>query len=233
MTVMTNGQEVRMCEINFLCVHTKLRSKKLAPVLIREVTRRVNCENVWQAIYTAGISIPTPFGRPTYCHRNINSKKLLEVGFAVLPHGVPLSRYVRAHKIPEETQMMGLREMTLKDVDGVKDLLNSELAKHTKVHFHWNSEEVKHFLMPQQNVVYSYVVEENNEITDMFSFYLLPSSILKDNPSHHKTLNAAYSYYNVSKSGRIIEGISNMLVLAQKEGFDVFNCLDLAQNDRE
>ena len=27
-------------EINFLCVHKKLRSKRLAPVLIKEVTRR-------------------------------------------------------------------------------------------------------------------------------------------------------------------------------------------------
>ena len=31
-----------MVEINFLCVHKKLRSKRLAPVLIREITRRVN-----------------------------------------------------------------------------------------------------------------------------------------------------------------------------------------------
>jgi hypothetical protein len=31
-----------MVEINFLCVHKKLRSKRLAPMLIKEVTRRVN-----------------------------------------------------------------------------------------------------------------------------------------------------------------------------------------------
>jgi glycylpeptide N-tetradecanoyltransferase len=92
---------------------------------------------------------------------------------------------------------------------------------------------VKHFLLPQQNVIYSYVVEDKGQITDFFSFYSLPSSILKENPGDHKTLNAAYSYYNVSKSGRIREGLADMLVFAEKNGFDVFNCLDLHRNDVE
>jgi glycylpeptide N-tetradecanoyltransferase len=42
-----NGKEVKMCEINYLCVHKKLRAKKLAPVLIKEITRRVNCTEVY------------------------------------------------------------------------------------------------------------------------------------------------------------------------------------------
>ncbi len=53
-------------EINFLCVHKKLRSKRLTPVLIKEVTRRCNLANVWQAIYTAGIVLPTPIGTCRY-----------------------------------------------------------------------------------------------------------------------------------------------------------------------
>jgi glycylpeptide N-tetradecanoyltransferase len=47
-------------EINFLCVHKKLRSKRLAPVLIKEVTRRVNLKGIFQAVYTAGAILPTP-----------------------------------------------------------------------------------------------------------------------------------------------------------------------------
>ena len=42
-----NGVSVKMAEINFLCVHKSLRTKRLAPVLIKEVTRRVNRENIW------------------------------------------------------------------------------------------------------------------------------------------------------------------------------------------
>lgn len=37
-----------MVEINFLCIHSKLRQHRLAPVLIREITRRVNQNDIWQ-----------------------------------------------------------------------------------------------------------------------------------------------------------------------------------------
>lgn len=44
-----------MVEINFLCVHKKLRDKRLAPLLIKEITRRVNLTgtvfcNAWHVI---------------------------------------------------------------------------------------------------------------------------------------------------------------------------------------
>jgi glycylpeptide N-tetradecanoyltransferase len=42
-----NGKKILMAEINFLCVHKSLRTKRLAPVLIKEVTRRVNRCNIW------------------------------------------------------------------------------------------------------------------------------------------------------------------------------------------
>jgi glycylpeptide N-tetradecanoyltransferase len=58
--------QFQAAEINFMCVHKKLRSKRLAPVLIKEVTRRVNHLNIWQAVYTAGIVIPTPFSTCRY-----------------------------------------------------------------------------------------------------------------------------------------------------------------------
>ena len=42
-----NNVQMKMAEINFLCVHKSLRTKRLAPVLIREVTRRVNRCDIW------------------------------------------------------------------------------------------------------------------------------------------------------------------------------------------
>ena len=55
-----------MVEINFLCVHKKLRSKRVAPVLIREITRRVNCTGIFQAVYTAGVVLPKPVASCRY-----------------------------------------------------------------------------------------------------------------------------------------------------------------------
>jgi glycylpeptide N-tetradecanoyltransferase len=59
-TVRAWRQSFTSVEINFLCVHKKLRAKRLAPVLIKEVTRRVNVLGVFQAVYTAGAQLPTP-----------------------------------------------------------------------------------------------------------------------------------------------------------------------------
>eukprot|EP00826_Nyctotherus_ovalis_P027950 TRINITY_DN2193_c0_g1_i1.p1 TRINITY_DN2193_c0_g1~~TRINITY_DN2193_c0_g1_i1.p1 ORF type:complete len:216 (-),score=79.64 TRINITY_DN2193_c0_g1_i1:718-1365(-) len=77
--VSVKGVPIVMAEIDFLCVHAKLRTKRLAPVLIKEVTRRINQKGLWQAIYTAGKCIPTPMAYTRYYYRAINYKKLLDV----------------------------------------------------------------------------------------------------------------------------------------------------------
>ena len=81
----------------------------------------------------------------------------------------------------------------------------SQYLKKFKLHIDFSIEEVEYFLLPREGVIYSYVVEDDKTITDFFSFYSLPSSIL--NHHAHKTLNVAYSYYNVSTTGRLKEGM--------------------------
>ena len=45
-------------EVNFMVVHKKLRSKRMAPVLIKEITRRCYLLKTWQAIYTVTPGFP-------------------------------------------------------------------------------------------------------------------------------------------------------------------------------
>ncbi len=109
LSIKTSGKCLRVAEINFLCVHKKLREKRLAPILIREITRRVNLTNVWQAIYTAGIIIPKPIAKTMYFHRLMNTKKLLDVGFSSLPSGMPVARYMKIQKMHDskDVQVIG------------------------------------------------------------------------------------------------------------------------------
>jgi glycylpeptide N-tetradecanoyltransferase len=92
----------------------------------------------------------------------------------------------------------------------------------------FTQEEVEYFLLPRDNVINSYVVEDSKTITDFFSFYTLPSSILKHET--HKLLRVAYSYYNVSTTNRLRQGIEDMLVIARDLGYDVYNALDVMEN---
>lgn len=94
-----DGQEVMCAEINFLCVHKDLRTKRLAPVLIKEITRRVNRCNIWQAVYTSGTTIPTPFTGAAYWHRSLNPKKLLDVRFSHKPAQMSMANYVKRHHL--------------------------------------------------------------------------------------------------------------------------------------
>lgn len=76
--------------------------------------------------------------------------------------------------------------------------MNEYLRKNTKVHLHWTVEDVKHFLLPREDVIYSYVLCKDGKITDFVSFYNLPSTVLH-NPLHSH-IKAAYSYYHVAHS---------------------------------
>ena len=50
------------------------------------------------------------------------------------------------------------------------------------------------------------------------------------NHPNHSFINAAYSVYNVSTATPWVELMGDALILAKREGFDVFNALDLMEN---
>ena len=70
-------REKKVVEINFLCVHKKLREKRVAPVLIREITRRVNLKGIFQAVYTAGVVLPKPVATCRYVYILFQSELLV------------------------------------------------------------------------------------------------------------------------------------------------------------
>jgi len=126
--VKVHTRSMPMVEINFLCVHKKLRSKRLAPVLIKEITRRVNLRGVWQAVYTAGVVLPRPVARCRYYHRSINVKKLVEVGFTRLHPRMTMQSTIKKYKLPERTSYP-LTRLTPEDLDSAHELLSKYLKK--------------------------------------------------------------------------------------------------------
>ena len=119
---------MKMCEINFLCVHKKLRSKRLAPVLIKEITRRVNLRDIWQAVYTAGVVLPRPLGRCRYYHRSLNPKKLIEIKFSRLQPRMTMARTIKLYKLPD-TPQCHTQPLTPQDLPGAHKLLTEYLKK--------------------------------------------------------------------------------------------------------
>ena len=227
--VCIHGYDIELAEVDFLCVKKEFRNKRLAPLLIKEVSRRIHLRDKWWAVYTSGTMLPKPFAETTYYHRNLNVKKLVDVHFTYLPHNMNMARAKNLYKLPTELPFDGFRPMQEKDVDQVYVLLEN-FEKQFKVHGYYDKALVKHWFLPRKQVVYSYVREnKENVITDFISFYSLPSSILQH--ENYKKLMAAYSFFNINTTLSVKEIMKCALILAKNEGFDVFNCLNIMHNE--
>ncbi|KAI9309559.1 glycylpeptide N-tetradecanoyltransferase 2-like protein [Cunninghamella echinulata] len=233
-----------MTEINFLNVHKKLRSKRLAPVMIREITRRSHLQGIFQAVYTAGAILPKPVSTCQYFHRSLNPKKLVECGFSRIPAKSTLSRMIKNFKVPEKPLIPGFRTMEKKDVPQVRELLNKYLNRYDFALTFETDEDVEHWILPHKDVVWGFVVEDptTKKITDVISFYSLPSTVIGN--EKHSTLNAAYLFYYATDLGlkekggnnaevgkRLNELVGDGLIMAKHYGFDVMNALRLMDNE--
>merc|ERR1719174_1879504 len=122
-----------------------------------------------------------------------------------------------------------MRCMETKDLPRVLELVSAHL-KQFSLHPEFEQDELAHWMLPRKGVVFSYVRENGSgEVTDVCSFYSLPSSILGH--VKHSLLKAAYSYWNVATTVPLHELIYDALIYAKQHDFDVFNALNVMQND--
>jgi len=228
--MVVEGVKAKMVEINFLCVHKKLRSKRLAPVLIKEITRRVNLTGIFSACYTAGVLLPGAVGVARYYHRTINLKKLVDVGFTRVPRGKTLALQSKLYRVPKEPVTQGFRAMREEDVEGAWKLVINHL-KNFKVYPDLTMDEFRHWMLPKSGVVNSYLScnKATGAVENFCSFYHLPSSCVQH--PVHSHIYAAYSYYNVATTVPLRQLINDCLGEAKKEGQDVFNALNVMEND--
>ncbi|GFE55141.1 hypothetical protein BaOVIS_025450 [Babesia ovis] len=229
-TISVLGKILDVAEINFLCVHKQLRSKRLAPVLIKEVTRRINLCNIWQAVYTAGVLIPKPVATCRYWHRPLDIRKLVNAQFSTIGNRMTISRAQRLYRLPDSAEDIRMRPMVPRDLDGVYELLNKHLAAY-KLHPVFSKEEIKHLFLPKDGIIYTYVKTNDEDIvTDFLSFYCLQSSVI-NNPKV-SNIKAAYSFYNVATTVSFKHLMEQALQFAHSLQFDVFNALDLMDNSK-
>lgn len=221
---------LKCTEVNFLCIHKKLRAKRLTPVLIQEITRRCYVNGIYQAIYTGGIVLPKPVSSCRYFHRSLDWLKLYEVGFSPLPSNSTRERQLMKYKLPSSTSTKGLRPMQHKDADDVMSLLGRFLKRFDMAPT-FDREEIEHWLVHDskttaEQVIWSYVVEDpsTHKITDFFSFYCLESTVIKK--EKHKNVRAAYMFYYASETAfaenekgykeRLNDLMNDALILAKK-----------------
>lgn len=138
-----------------------------------------------------------------------------------------MQRTLKLYRLPDQPKTKGLRPMRVEDVAQCSVLFDRFMDKFDLTPA-FDHEEFQHWFMPKSGIVNSYVVENQGEITDFISFYTLPSTVMH-HPSH-KTIKAAYAFYNVALKTPMESLMQDALIMAKKEDFDVFNALDLMDN---
>ena len=89
-----------------------------------------------------------------------------------------------------------------------------------------SKEEISHYFLPRNNIIYSYVLEdENKKIKDFFTFYGLSRTILNNN-SKYKKINLAYSIINYNSSIPMKELLKSEIIIAKQNNFDALHCIN-------
>ena len=210
--------------INFLCVHSDFRGEKLSKLLIQEITERVKKCGITQAVYTS-CNKQNAIAECRYWHYPLNPSKLLDIKFIHSDINTTLWKYLKMYKLPKKPTIIGLREIEPRDIPQVCKVINDYLSRF-RISQAFTEEECSHWFL-KKYIVYCYVIERGNKITDMLSFYYIPHVV---NDTYHKILRNAYSFYNVANTIPYRTLILNSLILSKSAKFDVFNMLDLMDN---
>ena len=77
-------------------------------------------------------------------------------------------------------------------------------------------EEIAHWFLPRENIVNSYVIDNPKKggIIGFCSYYTLPSTVM--NHPVHKSIKAAYSFYNIPTEHVSLKDLMNDALITAK-----------------
>lgn len=224
-----NKNKLDMAEVNLLCVHKSLRSKRLAPVLIKELTRQANLLGYSKALYTASNYLPTPILTAKYFHRAINITTLYETGFVTFDKSMDMDTVKKSHKLPKKFKNEHFMKVEERHLEQMFELFNDYMDKYN-LHPIFTQEEFNHLFYDNKYVV-CYVLEDTNKnVLDFISYYNMQSNVLKNNEKY-KYIRSANLFYYTSMNEVLFLLIKDLMIAARNNGIDVFNVTDIMEND--
>ena len=223
MTIKIYDKVIKMIEINFLCIHQSIRNKRLAPILIKEVTRRTNLHGIFQAFYTASSKLPNVLMNCLYYHRPLNVPKLVDIDFMTKPPKISIQGYSKLFKTIEKPTI-NIRPIKETDFIIACHMLNDYHKK-----FNISILFEHHFLF-RKNVIESYVVETNGIISDFISFFFIPSKLLSN--QKYSEITRGYLYYYFNTKTDLDKLVENGLYFMKQNGIDVVNCVKQYNNEQ-
>jgi len=225
-----NRKQLDMIEINLLCIHPKLRQKRLAPRLIKEITRQFNLKGYFYGIYTASTYLPAPVTTIKYFHRPINIEKMVATGFTRLTNNLTVEHIKNAVKIRGKPSELFVK-MEPHHVDKAYELFNKYMEKYN-YHPIYSLDEFNHLFM-NNKFVSSYVLEDiHGNVLDFISYYTLQTRVLKNSDTDKNGfLNMAYLFYYSCANTSIYKLVNELIYVVHDSDVDVFTAFDIMENE--
>jgi glycylpeptide N-tetradecanoyltransferase len=228
--VVLMGKDRNVAEVNLLCVHKDYRKElALAPLLIKEITRRVNLYGIFNAIYTSGSLLPQrPFHTARYFHKYLDLDRANEFGFCAYPD-VSIAKLHWEFKFKKSSLQDGeymylLRRAKEEDFPTIVEMMNNRSELIVKELF--SVEKLKTMECCRQ--IQLYVVEKVDKVSKERKLCGFMSTFDQDILSVRdgKRLKLTYMHYFC---GDVSTALNALLYNLQKQGRDVFSIITIGQ----
>lgn len=217
--IVTSKQILFCSEINFLCLEKKLRKKFFVQVLIREISRRLNCLGIVTAIFTTGLPFLKPLLIKNYFYFILNSspenssKKIKMRG--IFPQNIKSSCKWNFLKCIDKQDILSIIKS-----NGIR-----LISKGKKIYKHFNIEDCFYWFRFIKGFKYTFIRQNyiSTDCNSVISFYSLPCKTVKNKkPSYFYD---SYFYYSIilNEPKSFLEEI---LDITGKIGFDLFYILE-------
>ena len=206
MNMMMYDKKERFGQPLFLCAHPIYRKKKLAGVLIDEMTRRLNLMGVSQGLFATKLCVPTPIAHIRIYYRPLNYKRLIDLKY--LSSDSDKSEYFGIEI--DSTKYVPMKE---ENVGRVLELYGKWMDRFN-VYNRYDEGEFRDLLLGP--IVRSYVLEDlNGKIVDFLSFY--ECNFVFDG----KVVKVAHMFLYSANGIMAGDVIDNVVKLAKGLGFDL------------
>ena len=223
-----NRKQLDLVEVSLLCIHSKLRYKRLTPKLILELKRQFNVLGYNYGTFSTVNYVAKPFTSSIAFNRIISAKILIDTEFVKLDKTITLESVKKVSFLPDKPSHVGFKKMEESHVDQAFDLFTEYIQKYN-YHPIYTKDSFKMEFYNNKFINTYVMTDKNGNVTDFISYYTLNVTVLKKNQKY-KNIKRGYLYYYTCVNSTPYKLLQNVLIMAKKYGTDVFTALDNMEN---
>ena len=208
--------------VDFLCTHKQLRGKGLAPVLVKEMYRRLaTFQYDIGASFVANTHLPfnTTVKTSQIVFRPLTMEKISKTLFSSVPPEQLEKLKLKYENIQPTNDLQLIRFANTEDVPMMMNIYEDYCQKYRLSHT-MNREEFEHYFVPNNEMIFTYVITNaQGEIKDFISLHAFWTRRGEKN---------AYLYYVSFINEMLLELLMrNVLFIMKSQGFDMIFANDV------